>query len=338
MTDAMFVLVRPWARRARSRRSAADGGQSPRGDHSYPQYGTRPCSSACGVAAKLGPWRTSSTPTSPTPTLSSSPPKSWAFVLPPHAGDLPCQSASLVASRKSPTSSTSIAAYGQPGAPACGTTFSTLCSPSCWRVQIASITDIAGQLRSTGGSTPRRYRGRPHPVRRLGSPRRSCSPRPDGRVRRDGVRRRRHRFRLAGLGHRPYALQIFFDFSGYSDMAIGLARMLGFRLMENFVRPYLAVGFGEFWRRWHISLSTWIRDYLYIPLGGERVSTHSPSIAWPSDGKKSSVGRRSCSSSCIHHRQRRSPSRAIPRRSSRRAPLGLARLRPVRAPAPVARG
>jgi len=80
-------------------------------------------------------------------------------------------------------------------------------------------------------------------------------------------------FRLAWLGIIAYALQIFFDFSGYSDMAIGLARMLGFRLMENFVRPYLAVGFGEFWRRWHISLSTWIRDYLYIPLGGDRVST-----------------------------------------------------------------
>jgi len=80
-------------------------------------------------------------------------------------------------------------------------------------------------------------------------------------------------FGLAWLGIIAYALQIFFDFSGYSDMAIGLARMLGFRLMENFVRPYLAVGFGDFWRRWHISLSTWIRDYVYIPLGGDRVST-----------------------------------------------------------------
>ena len=80
-------------------------------------------------------------------------------------------------------------------------------------------------------------------------------------------------FRLAWVGAIAYALQIFFDFSGYSDMAIGLARMIGFRLMENFVRPYLAIGFGDFWRRWHISLSTWIRDYLYIPLGGERIST-----------------------------------------------------------------
>ncbi|MFO1061859.1 MAG: MBOAT family O-acyltransferase [Dongiaceae bacterium] len=77
---------------------------------------------------------------------------------------------------------------------------------------------------------------------------------------------------LAWLGAVAFSLQIFFDFSGYSDMAIGLARALGFRLMENFDRPYLSVGFHEFWRRWHISLSTWIRDYLYIPLGGSRVS------------------------------------------------------------------
>ncbi|MFO1059318.1 MAG: MBOAT family O-acyltransferase [Dongiaceae bacterium] len=77
---------------------------------------------------------------------------------------------------------------------------------------------------------------------------------------------------LAWLGAVAFSLQIFLDFSGYSDMAIGLGRALGFRLMENFDRPYLAVGFHEFWRRWHISLTTWIRDYLYIPLGGDRVS------------------------------------------------------------------
>jgi alginate O-acetyltransferase complex protein AlgI len=67
-------------------------------------------------------------------------------------------------------------------------------------------------------------------------------------------------------------MQIYFDFSGYSDMAIGLARTMGFRLMENFNRPYTAIGFGDFWRRWHISLTSWIREYLYIPLGGDRVS------------------------------------------------------------------
>ncbi len=69
-----------------------------------------------------------------------------------------------------------------------------------------------------------------------------------------------------------YAYQIYFDFSGYSDIAIGLARMFGLRLPENFDRPYLAASPREFWRRWHISLSTWLRDYLYIPLGGTRTS------------------------------------------------------------------
>jgi D-alanyl-lipoteichoic acid acyltransferase DltB (MBOAT superfamily) len=67
-----------------------------------------------------------------------------------------------------------------------------------------------------------------------------------------------------------YAIQIYCDFSGYSDMAIGSARMMGFRFMENFQMPYSAATITEFWRRWHISLSTWLRDYLYIPLGGNR--------------------------------------------------------------------
>ncbi len=69
-----------------------------------------------------------------------------------------------------------------------------------------------------------------------------------------------------------FTFQIYFDFSGYSDMAIGIARMLGFRLRENFNMPYIASSITDFWRRWHISLTTWIRDYLYIPLGGNRVS------------------------------------------------------------------
>ena len=67
-----------------------------------------------------------------------------------------------------------------------------------------------------------------------------------------------------------YALQIYFDFSGYSDMAIGLAKMFGFDLNENFNYPYLSKSITEFWRRWHISLSTWFREYVYIPLGGNR--------------------------------------------------------------------
>jgi alginate O-acetyltransferase complex protein AlgI len=79
-------------------------------------------------------------------------------------------------------------------------------------------------------------------------------------------------FADAWLGALAFTVQIYFDFSAYSDMAIGLARALGFRLRENFDQPYLAVGFTDFWRRWHISLSTWIRDYLYIPLDGNRAS------------------------------------------------------------------
>lgn len=67
-----------------------------------------------------------------------------------------------------------------------------------------------------------------------------------------------------------FAIQIYCDFSGYSDIAIGAARVMGFNLMENFDRPYLATSIADFWRRWHISLSTWFRDYLYVPLGGNR--------------------------------------------------------------------
>lgn len=78
---------------------------------------------------------------------------------------------------------------------------------------------------------------------------------------------------VAWLGAIGYALQLYFDFSGYSDMAIGLGRMLGFRLPENFARPYSSVTITEFWRRWHMSLSRWFRDYLYIPLGGNRRGT-----------------------------------------------------------------
>jgi alginate O-acetyltransferase complex protein AlgI len=75
---------------------------------------------------------------------------------------------------------------------------------------------------------------------------------------------------MAWIGLLAYTLQIYFDFSGYSDMAIGLGRMLGFRFPENFNYPYIARSIREFWRRWHMSLSTWFRDYLYLPLGGSR--------------------------------------------------------------------
>ncbi|MBC2366089.1 MBOAT family O-acyltransferase [Listeria booriae] len=76
----------------------------------------------------------------------------------------------------------------------------------------------------------------------------------------------------AWIGLIFYSLQIFFDFSGYSDMAIGLGRMFGFKFLENFNYPYIAKSVSEFWRRWHISLGTWFKDYVYIPLGGNRVS------------------------------------------------------------------
>ncbi len=77
---------------------------------------------------------------------------------------------------------------------------------------------------------------------------------------------------IAWVGIAAYTLQIYFDFSGYCDMAIGLARVFGFKFPENFNYPYVARSIKDFWRRWHMSLSAWFRDYVYIPLGGNRVS------------------------------------------------------------------
>ncbi len=68
-----------------------------------------------------------------------------------------------------------------------------------------------------------------------------------------------------------YAVQIYADFAGYTDIAIGIALLLGFRFPQNFDSPYTAVSLQDFWRRWHMTLSRWLRDYLYIPLGGNRV-------------------------------------------------------------------
>lgn len=78
----------------------------------------------------------------------------------------------------------------------------------------------------------------------------------------------------AWLGAAAYTFQIYFDFSGYSDMAIGLGKMFGFTFLENFDYPYISSSVTEFWRRWHISLGTWFREYVYIPLGGNRVSVY----------------------------------------------------------------
>ena len=75
------------------------------------------------------------------------------------------------------------------------------------------------------------------------------------------------------LGAIFFAFQIYGDFSGYSDIAIGTSRLFGFNLMQNFAYPYFSRDIAEFWRRWHISLSTWFRDYVYIPLGGSRGGT-----------------------------------------------------------------
>ena len=77
---------------------------------------------------------------------------------------------------------------------------------------------------------------------------------------------------VAWLGVSAYSIQLYFDFSGYSDMAVGLGRMFGFELPINFNYPYIASSIREFWRRWHISLSSWFRDYVYIPLGGSQAS------------------------------------------------------------------
>lgn len=77
---------------------------------------------------------------------------------------------------------------------------------------------------------------------------------------------------VAWIGSLAYTMQLFYDFSGYSDMAIGLGLIFGFRFMENFNYPYISKSITEFWRRWHISLSTWFKQYLYIPLGGNRIS------------------------------------------------------------------
>lgn len=73
------------------------------------------------------------------------------------------------------------------------------------------------------------------------------------------------------LGAVLFAFQIYGDFSGYSDIAIGTSKLFGFKLMQNFNYPYFSKDIADFWRRWHISLSTWFRDYLYIPLGGSKV-------------------------------------------------------------------
>ena len=103
-----------------------------------------------------------------------------------------------------------------------------------------------------------------------------------------------------------FAYQIYCDFSGYSDIAIGAARVLGFKLMENFRTPYYSRSISEFWQRWHISLSTWFRDYVYIPLGGEP-GTRSRMVLEHSDHVHGqwSLARRQLDLCCVGPAERR---------------------------------
>ena len=134
----------------------------------------------------------------------------------------------------------------------------------------------------------------------------------------------------AWLGIVCYTLQIYFDFSGYSDMAIGLGRMFGFRFPENFRWPYIADSVQEFWRRWHISLSTWFRDYLYVPLGGNRVSPGATLRAISSPCS-------SCAACGTARAGTSSSGGCSTARSSCSSALGLARDRDADAAAAVAR-
>lgn len=103
----------------------------------------------------------------------------------------------------------------------------------------------------------------------------------------------------AWIGAVAYCLQIYFDFSGYSDMALGLGRMFGFTFLENFNYPYTAVSVQDFWRRWHISLSSWFRDYLYIPLGGNRVY-RAEAAALPEGAKKRALLRKNARRTAVN--------------------------------------
>ena len=134
---------------------------------------------------------------------------------------------------------------------------------------IVKYTDIAAQLEKRGVSLARCGQGAERLI--LGLSKKVLLANNLGLLA-DAVREAGSRSVMtAWLGAAAYALQIYFDFSGYSDMAIGMGRMLGFDFMENFDYPYLSRSVTEFWRRWHMSLSGWFRDYVYIPLGGNRV-------------------------------------------------------------------
>ena len=186
-----------------------------------------------------------------------------------------CSSRCRSGSRSSPstTSATSSTSTGASGAPMRNPlTFATYIAmfPQLVAGPIVRYHEIADQLRH-----------RPRPAGRLRRrlPALRAGAGQEGRHRRRARARGRRRLRAPsdpqtsrppGSGALAYTCQIYFDFSGYSDMAIGLGRMFGFRLPENFEPPLLGGSITDFWRRWHMSLSRWFRDYVYIPLGGNR--------------------------------------------------------------------
>ena len=134
---------------------------------------------------------------------------------------------------------------------------------------IVRFSEVADQLRSRT-HTVDEVRARRRVLLAWGWPRKCCSPTRAARSPTSRSTRARSHALDAWFGVTAYAFQIYFDFSGYSDMAIGLGLMLGFVFPKNFDSPYQSQSITEFWRRWHISLSTWLRDYLYVPLGGNR--------------------------------------------------------------------
>jgi alginate O-acetyltransferase complex protein AlgI len=122
---------------------------------------------------------------------------------------------------------------------------------------------------------------------------------------------------VAWLGTLTYTLQIYFDFSGYSDMAIGLGHMLGFKFPQNFDQPYRSQSMTEFWRRWHMTLSRWFRDYVYIPLGGNRQTNSQTKIQTPISNGNSKVRKNGVTSAAGPASARATWNRSAPCRMKR---------------------
>ena len=153
----------------------------------------------------------------------------------------------------------------------CFTRFTCSSFPSSWPARSSNITTSPARWRHvrTPMST---ISSSAFPASCSASSRSCCSPTrsPAAPISSSRTIRRSLGFVEAWAGVIFFTFQIYFDFSGYSDMAIGLARMFGFRLLENFNKPYVATSITDFWRRWHMSLTSWIREYFYFPLGGNR--------------------------------------------------------------------